>query len=304
MSKIAIKKRQRTHPMTIVAGMTVLIFAFVYLRSWSSYMTDSVVLSEISTRQTFESFRRGIPRDVNDQLTGEIMTVVLETHRGILGFGQDGREAMDDLINHLSKQGEVVIFEVGVWLGSSVARWLKVDKNVRVVATDPFHQPTSDHKKLEDIPEDVRNRFGKAPFNRAVTAANVENEIPGGMDRTVFMTGYHPQASKPLFDSNLKVDLFYLDGGKRPDDPAGYAKFVVATMDQLLKKYPGIVLSGDDYNSQSGNESQFQSMLKTYARRNKRHLFVKGSRTWIMVDDATISDRLQGVDLGDKQILN
>ena len=225
----------------------------------------------------------------------EIFDDIVRHKRVKLHFGEDGRTTMDTFLKCLAKQNDyVVVLEVGVWLGHSLVRWMRVSPNIKVIGIDPFLTPRSKNNKKKDrrsfpnpISNNIKNRFGAPCFNRRLTAFNIQRQIPDAASRTILVTGLYPEAIYPLFElePNLPVHVFYLDGGKVSHNPtdekwAKYKKFVTSSAESILNHYPSAVISGDDWVT-SG--LLFQSIIKDITKKYNRRLFIAGNRTWFMV---------------------
>jgi len=218
----------------------------------------------------------------------KIFEEIRKNHKKILGFGQGGREFIDTIIHALATIKEVVVvMEVGVWFGQSLARWLEVSPAVRVIGVDPFSNPSATHKSVADLPEDIRNRFGDPLFNRALAQYQMEKLVPGASKRALLLTGFHPDASTPIFQSHRAgtgpdVDVFYLDGGK---GAAGHAEFLKSIIEGILHEFPDVIVAGDDwgYDGRKQKKEAFQGVIRDIAKKHGRIVQVSKGRTWLMM---------------------
>lgn len=207
-------------------------------------------------------------------------------YQDIFGFGQEGRDGMDTLLREMAahkKEKPLVLLEVGVWLGQSVARWLQTHPNIRVVAVDPFCAPSWNHSKLEKVPYDLKSRFGTPLFNGGLAQYYIGSKVRDAPARTILFTGFFPDAAEPLFKSNLEIDVFYLDGGKQKDTDA-WMQFVAASLGTIFQHYPKCIIAGDDWQHQLAASELFRKFIRKWALEHGRTLHVIANRTWFLSD--------------------
>ena len=220
----------------------------------------------------------------NSPLSDEEFQLLLQDHPGIFGFGQEGREMMDSYIQELAnKQSDVLLMEVGVWFGQSVARWLNLSQSLKVVGVDPFRAPHKKHKSVQDIPDSLKNKFGTPRFNKAVAERYIASHSMMGTQRSALIEGYYPQAIDFWLEKRDRypsLDIFYLDGGKA-EDKEKHLKFVSDSLNLIAREFPNAALAGDDW-SHGTHAYEFQSLIIDLAKRLGRGVYVSGNRTWII----------------------
>lgn len=208
-----------------------------------------------------------------------------------LHFGDAGRKMLDNIIKSLcvSKGRKIlIVMEVGVWLGHSVARWLKVDPKVRVVAFDPFTVPETGNPWFEKvgISDKDQKHFGNSVFNRGLAKFNVEKQIKEiSTNRALVIEGFFPEAGNFFFDAYRRgkgpqVDVFYLDGGK-VTDPQKHMSFVNNTLTKVLNDFPSAIIAGDDW-SHGTHKELFQKTVANIAMDWGRNVYVSDESTWMM----------------------
>jgi hypothetical protein len=220
-------------------------------------------------REVTDQYEESLPKStVNKDLYLPVYERIYRESPGVLGFGDHGREMMDSIIKALCASPEretVTLMEVGVWFGSSLARWLQVDPKVRVVGVDPFIAVPTQDRQVKLL---KRNEMHEEPTDRALAIA-----------------GFFPQAADFFFDAHHEqkgpdIDIFYLDGGK-VNEPQDHIDFVTATITKVIDEFPNVIVSGDDW--QHGTHYKlFQDTIRQLAAKYGRTVFLSGNRTWIM----------------------
>jgi len=205
---------------------------------------------------------------------------LLRSHGNIFGFGDDGREILDAELRRLAGlKNEVVVLEVGVWLGKSSVRWAKVNERVRVIGIDPFLHPQSGHKLLEKVPDELKDRFGQPEFNRGL--AEHVTKSKGVQERVAFVTGFSPKdLVEPVFKNSIasEVAIIYIDGGKQKNYEAVRA-YAEESLAMFAKHLPNAMLSGDDWNHP--DNKGMEDAVREYVKKNSLKLQTSG-RTWLV----------------------
>jgi hypothetical protein len=241
-------------------------------------------------REVTDQYEESLPKStVNKDLYLPVYERIYRESPGVLGFGDHGREMMDSIIKALCASPEretVTLMEVGVWFGSSLARWLQVDPKVRVVGVDPFIAVPTQDRQVKLLKRNEMREFGKVNFNRGLTMYNMKQEIhEEPTDRALAIAGFFPQAADFFFDAHHEqkgpdIDIFYLDGGK-VNEPQDHIDFVTATITKVIDEFPNVIVSGDDW--QHGTHYKlFQDTIRQLAAKYGRTVFLSGNRTWIM----------------------
>eukprot|EP00550_Attheya_septentrionalis_P001038 CAMPEP_0198293554 /NCGR_PEP_ID=MMETSP1449-20131203/17707_1 /TAXON_ID=420275 /ORGANISM="Attheya septentrionalis, Strain CCMP2084" /LENGTH=341 /DNA_ID=CAMNT_0043993173 /DNA_START=233 /DNA_END=1255 /DNA_ORIENTATION=+ len=244
---------------------------------------DPPEISNLELWERLHSSRPHFLKPVSQQQVDSFDTL-LKKHSKDMAFGSPGRELVDAIILEISKRQEiVVVLEVGVWLGTSVARWLELHSAVRVIAVDPFDNPRADHKKLRTLPDEIRTQFGHRAFNQRLAEHVMRSQVPDAANRAIMAPGYYPDAADFMFDSDAdvpQVDVFYLDGGKN-DDVQQHLNFVARSILQITKANPNVVVTGDDWNH--GDHSyEFQTVVIALAEGLGREVYVQKNWAWVM----------------------
>jgi hypothetical protein len=262
--------------------------------SETSFAAVSKPAPVVTTSQEWKQLQQtvtGAAAKTTDNMVGlsdqEFELLSLKHYAGIFGFREEGREMMDIAIQEIAKQqSEVVLMEVGVWLGMSVARWLGASPALKVVGVDPFRAPSANHPKAKDIqPESLRKKFGQPSFNKKLAETYIKKHSQKGAERSILVEGYYPDAVNFWLSSDNKeqypkIDVFYLDGGKA-GTAEEHVKFVRDSLVAVVKAYPDVVLSGDDW-SHGDHPYAFQECVLGLAKELGRQVYVSGGRTWIM----------------------
>jgi hypothetical protein len=241
-------------------------------------------------REVTDQYEGSLPKSTeNKDMYLPVYERIYREAPGVLGFGDHGREMMDSIIKALYADPEretVTLMEVGVWFGSSLARWLQVDPKVRVVGVDPFIAVPTQDRQVKVLKRNEMRQFGKVNFNRGLTLYNMKKEIKEEpTDRTLAIAGFFPQAADFFFDAHHEqkgpdIDIFYLDVGK-VNEPQDHIDFVTATITKVFDEFPNVIVSGDDW--QHGTHYKlFQDTIRQLAAKYGRTVFLSGNRTWIM----------------------
>jgi hypothetical protein len=241
-----------------------------------------------SNKERFLALKERYPFDAVSDQDQKMFRTVHEKFPKLFGFGHVGREIIDNMIKDISTYKEVVVLmEVGVWLGQSAARWLNVSPSVRLIAIDPFAVPNSNNEIIKQSnDEDLKSKFNKGSFRRALAQYTMMKESPGAEEKVVTLTGLHPQAAAPVFsnDCGPAVDIFYLDGGK-VDDIKMHMNFVNSTLEGVLDRFPDVIVCGDDWNHGTKPHMEaFQSLINNIAAARGKVVKVGGGRTWMMIN--------------------
>lgn len=241
-------------------------------------------------RKITDDYEETLPKTTeNKDLYLPVYDRIYNQAKGVLGFGDHGREMMDSIIKALCadpKRETVTVMEVGVWFGSSLARWLQVDPKVQVVGVDPFIAVPTQERQVKLLKPHEKKLFGKVKFNRGLTMYNVGRKLQEkSTERILAIAGFFPQAADFFFDAHHQqkgpdIDIFYLDGGK-VNEPQAHMDFLVGTITKVIDEFPNVIVSGDDW--QHGNQYKlFQDTIRELAAKYGRTVFLSGNRTWIM----------------------
>merc|ERR1719401_913547 len=188
-----------------------------------------------------------------------------------LGFGDSGRIALTAMMKNESQKAKMegrpyVMIEVGVWLGRGMATWLNADENVHVIGIDPFSEPVFENS----VPQ----------FNQRLADYVIQQESENSDGRYALVTGFSPFSAEPFLKENdMKVDLFYIDGGKL-DDRLMFSAYLVESLKAFYASNPDAIISGDDWSHDATPD--LQDILKAFAAKRGLQLAEAGSRTWFM----------------------
>jgi hypothetical protein len=190
-----------------------------------------------------------------------------------LGFGSLGREPIKEFLGHRCRQnGFVLLVEVGVWLGASVAEWIQANNCTHVIGVDPFVYPP------KYTPE----------FNRGLAFEQAQSIIgmPAALSKAALVTGWAPNAVQQVHDARLPADVVYIDGGKM-DDPVKHTEYLVRSLRAYSALYPHALVSGDDWEHHT--TPMLQPTLIRWATNRTLTLGVAQGHTWFMAPAMSMS---------------
>jgi hypothetical protein len=193
------------------------------------------------------------------------------------------------ITDRISKNEDFLIIEVGVFLGSSVKKWLAVSPRVNVIAIDPWEgdwwaEYALKHGRRELV-EQFRRKDG--PYMTFLSS------LRGCRDRVFPVRGMSPNKLYELAELRVRPDLIYFDNDKTGDD-----------IEVAHRLFPSAILAGDDWTW--GVEKGFP-IRKAVRRFAQEHgYFVRSNRsTWIVDQNGySIVDHLnKGIQLAKDQVL-
>lgn len=203
----------------------------------------------------------------------------------ILGFGSGGRDTLVGILKVGAQEARAsgrtyTLMEIGVWLGAGLSIWLDADPNMHAIGIDPFGTPDQNHSKLQDVPVGLKSQFGHPDFNRQLAEYVVNRRVPDANRRFSLITGFSPEAAKPvLSQAHTRVDAFYIDGGKMPDK-IRFTKYINESLHVFHSHNRYAILSGDDWSHRT--TPTLQGVLKAFAVEKGLQLAQAGHKTWMM----------------------
>ena len=195
-----------------------------------------------------------------------------------------GRELVTDKI---SRNEDFIIIEIGVFLGSSVKKWLNIAPKVHVIAIDPWKGDWwADYAKNSGRLELVEPFSTEDGLYLTFLSSLWEYK-----ERVFPVRGYSPDKLYELFELGVRPDLIYIDSDKSGND-----------IEVAHKLFPSAILTGDDWTWGKGFpiRKAVRKFAKTHGYFIRSH-----NATWIVDQNKyTLKDYInKGVEAIKDQIL-
>lgn len=174
-----------------------------------------------------------------------------------------GRELIG---NRIIKNDVCLVIEIGVFLGSSVKKWLAVSPKVHVIAIDPWEGKWWSEYALKHGRNELAVQFenNDGPFMTFLASLWEYRE------RVIPVRGTSPDKLYELAKMGIVPDLIYFDSDKTGLD-----------IEIAHKLFPSAIITGDDWTWRKGNEYPIRKAVKKFARKYGK--FVRSSRaTWVL----------------------
>jgi hypothetical protein len=175
-----------------------------------------------------------------------------------------GRELVS---NRIPQQENFLIIEVGVFLGSSVKKWLAVSPKAHVIAIDPWEGMWWADYAAKNGRQELVEQFKKedGPYLTFLSSLWEHKE------RVFPVRGVSPNKLYEIAELGVQPDLIYFDSDKSGDD--------IEAAHQL---FPSAILTGDDW-TWPGPDMEFP-IRKAVRKFAKKHgYFVRShNATWIV----------------------
>lgn len=185
-----------------------------------------------------------------------------------------GREILTDV---LQQRPATLMVEVGSFMGGSALRWLRENRNMRLVCVDPFPDHTADYiRSIKEAPWAAS--FG--PNNLAKYADLiarhgmlnvVRNNLWDYRHRLILVQGRLQDKVDEL--RQLEPDILFLDATKAREE-----------FDILDNLFPGAVLTGNGWNwSDAKGHKPIPVFASEFANRRGGEIYAKAS-TFVISD--------------------
>ena len=209
-----------------------------------------------------------------------------------LAGNHHGRDLITSLITDEARQtDELLMIEVGAFLGGSALRWAKASPKCRIIAIDPW---ANDHTEyLKSVYTDPNRRSMLSDINEddfKTTLAYLQSN--GSLSYTKQITHSQPniglvRSQSPAFLLSLYFrqvypDIIYFDADKEGQD-----------IELAISLFPSSIICGDDYLwTDQSKINPIMSCLEKLTKSNGRVIFKKG-QSWILgtqIDSVTEND--------------
>lgn len=174
-----------------------------------------------------------------------------------------GREI---ITNRILKNETFIIVEIGVFLGSSVKKWLAVSPNVYVIAIDPWEgnwwAEYAEKNGRHELVEPFKKEDG--PYLTFLSSFWEYKE------RVFPVRGTSPNKLYELFELGVCPDLIYFDSDKTGDD-----------IEVAHRLFPSAILTGDDWNWGIEEGFPIRKAVRKFAKNHDYYVRSKRA-TWIL----------------------
>ena len=198
-----------------------------------------------------------------------------------LAGNHHGRELITKMIiDEANKTDELLMIEIGSFLGGSALRWAKASSKCRIIAVDPWANDHTDY--LETVYKDPNRKSMLSDINEEEFKITLDYlRDNGSLSYTKQVTGNHKnielvRSQSPAFLLSLyfrKVypDIIYFDADKEGRD-----------IELAVSIFPESIICGDDYLwTDQNKEGPIVSCLEKMANRHQRTASNNG-QSWIL----------------------
>lgn len=177
-----------------------------------------------------------------------------------------GRELV---LNKIPKEGNFLIVEIGVFLGSSLRQWLGASEGVHVIAIDPWEgewwADYAAERGRNELVEQFKLKDG--PYLTFLSSLWEQR------NRIFPARGFSPAKLYELAKVGVQPHLIYFDSNKTGDD-----------LEIAHKLFPSAIITGDDW-TWGGPEYPIRKAVREFA--DKHGFYVRShNATWVLSKDA------------------
>lgn len=213
-------------------------------------------------------------RQSSDFIQNQLITIELAGNH-------HGRDLITGLIiDEAKKTDELLMIEIGSFLGGSALRWAKASSKCRIIAVDPW---ASDHteylKNVYDDPqrmsmlsgiteEDFR---GALDYLQANGSLSYTKQIISNQKNIGLVRSQSPRFLLSLYFRQVYPDIIYFDADKDGQD-----------IELAISLFPKSIICGDDYLwTDQANKNPIMSCLEKLKKSHQRAILQKG-QSWIL----------------------
>ncbi len=217
--------------------------------------------------------------DLGEKQTSDLVSTRLTPIE--LAGNRHGRELITKMIrDEANKTDELLMIEIGCFLGGSALRWAKASTKCRIIAVDPW---ANDHAEyLENVYKDPNRKLMLSNINeedfkitldylRANGSLSYTKQITGDHKNINLVRSQSPAFLLSLYFRKIYPDIIYFDADKEGRD-----------IELAVSIFPESIICGDDYLwTDQNKETPIMSCLEKIAIRHQKTT-TKNGQSWIL----------------------
>ena len=198
-----------------------------------------------------------------------------------LAGNNHGRELITKMIiNEAQKTDELLMIEIGSFLGGSALRWANASSKCRVIAIDPWandhveylkaiYKDTKRSSMLSDISDEKLNIT--LDYLQANGSLNYTKQITSHQKNIDLVRSQSPAFLLTLYFRQIYPDIIYFDADKDGQD-----------IELAISIFPKSIICGDDYIWIDQNKKNpIMSCLEKLKKHHRRSI-IKNGQSWIL----------------------